>query len=309
NSERDLPVCAPNAVCSKIDLYETPWIERQCRCPKSIAKHSHIINHPKELKLNVKQMYNLLVDDPKPKLDALMGSEPDADSQHLKTLFRKLGVFYDQDDIVMDENDYNDYHTNNQLNHKSRLLRKQFADSHDARKFRHSNHKVDIQRIGGCPSAVGTEDGHTIADKTRHYKLCEPVHKLPICGYFNDFTWTLKSSPALNVTEQVVHCRCPKNSITYLIKREPLQTGLAGYTYLFACSPQSRLRCQRKEPCKLFTVRKRQEFLDEVNTNPLCQCPRSHRCPRHHTDAGVLLGKSYIEDNIRTYSGYCMPDN
>lgn len=74
-------------------------------------------------------------------------------------------------------------------------------------------------------------------------------------------------------------------------------------------SISQRLRCQRKEPCKLFTVRKRQEFLDEVNTNPLCQCPRNHRCPRHHTDAGVLLGKSYIEDNIRTYSGYCMPEN
>lgn len=69
-----------------------------------------------------------------------------------------------------------------------------------------------------------------------------------------------------------------------------------------------RLRCQRKEPCKLFTVRKRQEFLDEVNTNPLCQCPRNHHCPNHHMDAGVLVGKSYIEDNIRTYSGFCMPD-
>lgn len=179
--------------------------------------------------------------------------------------------------------------------------------------------------------------------------------------YFRDYTWTLKSSPLMNVTEQVVRCRCPKNSVSYLIKREPLQTGTMGYTYLFACSPQSvsiflfmwrqvlksdrsmvnqckipflskninfvflsfwlinrlltifhfskqRLKCQRKEPCKLFTVRKRQEYLDEVNTNPLCQCPRNHRCPRHHTDSGVILGKSYIEDNIRTYSGYCMPD-
>lgn len=69
-----------------------------------------------------------------------------------------------------------------------------------------------------------------------------------------------------------------------------------------------RLKCQRKEPCKLFTVRKRQELLDEVNTNPLCQCPRNHRCPRLHTDSGVISGKSYIEDNIRTYSGYCMPN-
>lgn len=176
-----MPICATNAVCSKIDLYETPWIERQCRCPKTTSKHSHIINHAKDTKLNAKQVYNLLLDDPKPKLADYMDSETDADSQHLKSLFRKLGVFYDQDDIVIDENDYNDFHPNNQVNHKNRLFRKQFTDPHDAKKFRHSNHKVDIQRIGGCPAAVGVEDGHTIADKTRHYKLCEPIHKLPQC--------------------------------------------------------------------------------------------------------------------------------
>lgn len=43
----------------------------------------------------------------------------------------------------------------------------------------------------------------------------------------------------MNVTEQIVKCRCPKNSVSYLIRREPLQTGSLGYTYLFACSPQS----------------------------------------------------------------------
>lgn len=57
--------------------------------------------------------------------------------------------------------------------------------------------------------------------------------------YFRDYTWTLKSSPEMNVTEQIVKCRCPKNSVSYLIRREPLQTGSLGYTYLFACSPQS----------------------------------------------------------------------
>lgn len=69
-----------------------------------------------------------------------------------------------------------------------------------------------------------------------------------------------------------------------------------------------RLKCQRKEPCKLFTVRKRQEQVDEVNTNVLCQCPRNYRCPKLHTDVGVLLGKNYAEDNIRTFSGYCLQD-
>lgn len=57
--------------------------------------------------------------------------------------------------------------------------------------------------------------------------------------YFKDWVWTLKTSPEMNVTEQIVNCRCPKNAVTYLIRREPLQTGTLGYTYLFACSPQS----------------------------------------------------------------------
>lgn len=32
-SEEELPVCRPWSVCSKVDMYESPWIERQCRCP------------------------------------------------------------------------------------------------------------------------------------------------------------------------------------------------------------------------------------------------------------------------------------
>jgi hypothetical protein len=76
--------------------------------------------------------------------------------------------------------------------------------------------------------------------------------------------------------------------------------------FICLCSLSQRLRCQRKEPCRLFTVRKRQELLDEVNTNTLCQCPHGHTCPRRHTDAGVIVGKSYTEEAIKTYSGYCI---
>jgi len=71
---------------------------------------------------------------------------------------------------------------------------------------------------------------------------CSYTHNLIIylfIRYFRDNTWTLKSSPDSNVTEQIVHCHCPKNSITYLIKRVPNESGQLGYTYLFACSPQS----------------------------------------------------------------------
>lgn len=187
NSEAELPECGAGAVCSKLDVYEKPWLERQCRCP-----------------------------DQQP-----------------------------------------------------------------------------------CSTHLSPSDGHTVIDKTRQLKMCEPVKKLPKCRYFRDVTWTLTTG---NATEQVVHCHCPRNSVAYLVKRQALADR---YKYSFACSPQSRLRCQRKEPCRLFTVRRRQELLDEANTNSLCQCPHSHYCPTHHSDPGVIQGNTY--DSVRTYSGYCLP--
>ncbi|RZF46482.1 hypothetical protein LSTR_LSTR007598 [Laodelphax striatellus] len=162
-----------------------------------------------------------------------------------------------------------------------------------------------------CSQLLTAQDGHTVVDKTRHYKVCEPVRRLPRCRYFRDVTWTLRST-AENGTQQTMHCLCPKGAVAYLIKRQAYQTSdnAIGYQYSFACSPQSRLRCQRKEPCRLFTVRKRQELLDEVNTNTLCQCPHGHTCPTHHThQPGVVQGKTYLEENVRTYSGYCLPSN
>ncbi|KAJ8923709.1 hypothetical protein NQ315_010290 [Exocentrus adspersus] len=195
-SEDDLPVCNTRSICNKVDLYDNPWVERQCRCPGE------------------------------------------------KT----------------------------------------------------------------CPLGTQTDDGYTFVEKTRQYKLCEPTKKIPKCRYFRDTTWSITLYPN-NVTDQVVHCHCPKNSLTYLNKRNVLHlpNEELAFQYLFSCSPQTRLRCQRKEPCRLFTVRKRQEFLDEVNVNTLCQCPHAHRCPHHHTDYGVIAGKSYTEEAIKTYSGYCLP--
>lgn len=73
DSEKELPECADRSeVCSKVDLYGAPWVERQCRCPNGRA----------------------------------------------------------------------------------------------------------------CPSSLHADDGYTIVDKTRRYKLCEPVKRLPICRYF-----------------------------------------------------------------------------------------------------------------------------
>ncbi|XP_055698799.1 protein giant-lens [Phlebotomus papatasi] len=301
SSESDLPVCVPNAVCSKIDLYETPWIERQCRCPNTI-------NYPSQ---HISYQHGDLLE----KILRKISNNPTIDKKVTREMLRRLGAVYHVDDIVLsgvDEPEHY-YYRSKGLAHKQRdfvsHLTATATDLHESKRLRHASHR-DFATIGGCSSAIGSDDGHTIVDKTRHYKLCSPIHKLPVCRYFKDYTWTLKSTSGVNSTQQIVHCRCPKNSVTYLIKREPLsQKDGQGYVYFFACSPQSRLRCQRKEPCKLFTVRKRREFLDEVNTNPLCQCPHNHRCPRHHTDVGVIVGKSYAQDNIRTYSGYCMAED
>ncbi|RXG56938.1 Protein giant-lens [Armadillidium vulgare] len=192
-SEEDLPACAPSAVCSKVDVYDTPWIQRQCRCPGGTS----------------------------------------------------------------------------------------------------------------CSDSLRSNDGFTITDKTRQFKMCEPTKKLRKCRYFRDITWSYITFPQ-NVTQQIVHCACPKNSVAYIVKRKMFYSaGELGYHYAFACSPQSRLRCQRKEPCRLFTVRKKERH-QEVNTSTLCQCPHNHRCPKHHLDPGVIPGKAYIEDNIRTFSGYCI---
>ncbi|OWR53245.1 Argos [Danaus plexippus plexippus] len=161
-----------------------------------------------------------------------------------------------------------------------------------------------------CSSELSDDDNHTLADKTTLYKTCEPVKRLPKCRYFKDAAWIIYSFPDSNATQQIVNCHCPKQSMTYLLKKLPYTTpsGEQGNQYQFACSPQSRLRCSRKEPCKLFSARRRHEQIDEVNASTICQCPKDHMCPKHHTEPGVLPGVTYIAEDIRTYHGYCMPE-
>lgn len=187
-SENDLPFCAPNAVCSKIDLYETPWIERQCRCPRqSYAKHYHTVYHAKEmLRTNDARSPNYRhVLEQKLKFGTTSNSadsiDYDLENEHIKSLLQKLGVIYNQDDIMSLDNDFHDANENP----LRRNTRKRFDGSNNALKFdntrfRHSGHH-DMPRLGGCPSAINDNDEHTITDKTRLYKLCEPVHKLPLC--------------------------------------------------------------------------------------------------------------------------------
>jgi len=159
-----------------------------------------------------------------------------------------------------------------------------------------------------CSTSVHVKDGHTISDRNRQYKICEPVKQLRKCKYFRDVTWTYIMYPD-NTTQQIMHCKCPHNSVAYLIKRHAYQSvSGTGYQYSFACSPQTQLKCQRKEPCRLFSVRKNYDrpTADEVNTSQLCECPHRKKCPKHHLDVGVIPGKIYSDDSVRTYSAYCM---
>lgn len=159
-----------------------------------------------------------------------------------------------------------------------------------------------------CSTSTHTHDGHTVHDRNKQYKVCEPVKKLKKCRYFRDVTWTNIQYPD-NTSQQILHCRCPKNSVAYLVKRHAYNTDTGvGYQYSFACSPQTKLKCQRKEPCRLFSVKKSSSHaeVDEVTMSSLCSCPHNHRCPKHHLDHGVVPGRVYNNDDVRTYSGYCM---
>ncbi|KAJ8668945.1 hypothetical protein QAD02_000204 [Eretmocerus hayati] len=163
-----------------------------------------------------------------------------------------------------------------------------------------------------CSSSLHADDGHSIVDKTRMFKLCEPVKHLPVCRYFKDVTWTIAPGAGPNnATVQKVFCRCRAESIAYLVKRQYYvqPDGNPAFVYSFACSPQSRMRCQPKEPCRLFSVHKRPASqLEEVNASPLCQCSRGHRCPMRHTDPGSLPSGYYGESlGVKVYTGHCVP--
>ena len=65
------------------------------------------------------------------------------------------------------------------------------------------------------------------------------MKRLKRCKYFRDVTWTNIVYPD-NSTQQIMHCRCPKNSVAYLVKRHTYETeGGVGYQFSFACSPQT----------------------------------------------------------------------
>lgn len=172
-------------------MYETPWIERQCRCPDNQLQQQqpHIIYHHKDKKLNDRKYQQYYDDEKRLQQKRLLDLDQGGDhfkdeNKHIKDILKKLGTIYNTEDIIMDEKEDHEQ----QLYLHKNLLKKDpvysvdnAVEFHGVKKFRHSAHRMDFPTIGGCSSLIGSDDGHTISDKTRHYKLCEPVHKLPTC--------------------------------------------------------------------------------------------------------------------------------
>ncbi|KFM82966.1 hypothetical protein X975_20472, partial [Stegodyphus mimosarum] len=152
-----------------------------------------------------------------------------------------------------------------------------------------------------CSTSLQADDGHTVVDKTRQYKVCESADALPICRVFKDITWT-NIIGTDNKFQQRMHCKCPHNTTTYISGQDVKMTaqGLFFY-YHFSCSPMIKMPCGRKEPCRLFSVRKRFP-VEDVTTSFLCDCPPKATCPTHHTDPYVVEDYDSPRDGARTYS-------
>ncbi|KAF8791821.1 Protein giant-lens like protein [Argiope bruennichi] len=146
-----------------------------------------------------------------------------------------------------------------------------------------------------------------LVDRTRQYKVCEKVDTLPTCRFFKDITWTHITS-ADNKFQQRVHCKCPENSTTY-ISGHDVKTTSQGvlYYYHFSCSPESGMRCRRKEPCRLFTVRKRYPVRSDPNPQI---CAGVHRKRLAHLITRILLCYPILILTVRRTaqgpkSGFC----
>lgn len=244
-SEADLPICAPHAVCSKIDVYDVPYIERQCVCPQPVAGAPLIYQYNMDSSRSVslqKHLENVQRSRPQRILDLTYNVRNEPEEAYLKELMHKLSTNYDLPEIIFEDRDHMDVHggrllrKRKKVNASHKLNNAINSDMPIAVKKRHTP-RSNVPKIGGCSALIGRGDGHTIVDKTRQYKLCEPVNRLEECDNFGH-TWSVKTNFKTNITEQEVFCRCKKNSVTYLTKREELPNG-EGYAFLFNCAPQN----------------------------------------------------------------------
>lgn len=193
-----MPICGANEVCSKIDLYGTPWIERQCRCPQ--LKQHYRDDNEKNQVLNTRNRHAILHN---LRLGDLSRDMYEFEREHIKNFLMKLGMLHDIDDNSMKTDDYyandadaDDYdysgedhayssHNNLIKNHHQHHNHHHRSSDNEAiaivkmTKIRH--HNSHAHSSSHCSNAISSNDGYTIADKTRLYKVCEPVQKLPLC--------------------------------------------------------------------------------------------------------------------------------
>lgn len=146
-------------------------------------------------RLHDRHHYNQYIDETKIKLTDDDDTQIDFENldHELRTVLRNVDVL--MDDLILSRNsNYNDYEIvdptntkNNDDHHQQQQQPQQqpnvFTDFefYDARKLRHTSKRMDVHQAEVCPNSVGVDDGHTISDKTRRYKLCEPIYKLPQC--------------------------------------------------------------------------------------------------------------------------------
>lgn len=245
-----MPICGRNAVCSKVDVYDAdaPFIERQCICPQATAAAAPVVyqynldNRPASLQNHLK---NVQRNRPQRILDLNYNNVrvPGVEEAYIKELMMKLRSSSNYDEvpeIILDERFAVDVHGGRHLRKRPRPsaanwnLNNEIHEKTFGKGKKRHNRRMNVPKIGGCSAMVGSNDGYTIVDKTRHYKVCDPVDQLPECEYL-EHTWSMRMTTAqTNVTEQIVYCRCKKNSVTYLKDRKPLENG---FEFFFACAP------------------------------------------------------------------------
>ncbi|OQV14694.1 putative Protein giant-lens [Hypsibius exemplaris] len=156
-----------------------------------------------------------------------------------------------------------------------------------------------------CPSTLNDQDGHTITDDSKMYKICGPVEVFPTCRFFHDTAYTITTYPAQNRTQQVIRCVCPAESTTYILKwKQKHNAPNHKMTYHYACSPQTFLRCAKDEPCSLFV-----DSGTAVNKQAVCSCRQGSSCPTRVTESTVKLLTVDANLGATTYAAYCRQDD
>lgn len=103
-------------------------------------------------------------------------------TKHLEEILWKLEFFQHREELKEQK------HHNTKLRadfpeaiHQRHGFSRDESNDHGDDSYRERMADKNFPTIGGCSSAIDINDGHTIADKTRQYKMCDPINTLPTC--------------------------------------------------------------------------------------------------------------------------------